>query len=131
MSKVRPAGATVLVVEDDPNVREIVREFLRISGYAVLDSGEAEQGLRIAHDHAGPIDLLVTDVALRGMSGLELESHLARLRPATRVLFISGSPEGRSIQSEALPPGKAFLQKPFSLAGLMTSVRALLEPGLE
>jgi DNA-binding response OmpR family regulator len=127
MTAQRRSGLTVLVVDDDASVREIVREFLAISGYAVLEASDADGGLRIAHEHDGPLHLLITDVALRGMSGVDLEAQVTRVRPGIRVLFISGSAEGRAVQAAALPPGKDYLQKPFSLAGLLARVRDLLE----
>jgi len=126
MTTTRPGGTTVLVVDDDPHMLVIVREFLRLSHWTVLEAGDTEAGLKIAREHDGPIQLLVTDVALCGMSGVELEVQIRRLRPDIRVLFISGSPEGRAVEGTPLPRGKAYLQKPFSLPDFMAKLEELL-----
>ena len=126
MTTTRTDGTTVLVVDDDPRVLVIVREFLRLSRWTVLEAEDTEAGLAVAREHEGPIHLLITDVALCGMSGVELEAQIRRLRPDVRVLFISGSPEGRAVEGTTLPRGKAYLQKPFSLASFRAKLEELL-----
>jgi DNA-binding response OmpR family regulator len=119
-------AVTILLVEDDEGVREIVREFFVMNGYSVLETHGSDEALRIGQEHAGAIDLLVTDVALRGMSGLELADQLAAMRPGIRVLYMSGSAEGTAARNAALQPGKAYIQKPFSMADLVAKVRQVL-----
>jgi two-component system cell cycle sensor histidine kinase/response regulator CckA len=126
MRTTRPGGVTVLVVDDDPQVLGYLREFLRLSRWRVLEAGDTDAGLKIAREHDGPIHLLITDVALGGMSGVELEDEIRRLRPDIRVLFISGSPEGRAVEGTPLPRGKAYLQKPFSLPSFTAKLEELL-----
>ena len=121
-----PGAVTILLVEDDAGVREIVREFFAMTGYHVLETPGSDEALRIGREHAGRIDLLVTDVALRGLTGLELAERLAALRPGIRVLYMSGSAEGTAARAAALEPGKAYLQKPFSMADLVAKVRQVL-----
>jgi CheY-like chemotaxis protein len=125
-ARMRPPGpraATMLVVHDDPDFRKSVREWLRSTGATVLEAADGETGLRMAHAYDGPIHLLITGVALKGMNGVELEAPVAFLRPGIRVLFITGAGEERTIP---LPTGRACLQKPFSPAELKERVRELL-----
>lgn len=121
-----PSGTeTILVVEDQNDVRTLVRDMLKRLGYRVLDVGEPGEALAIVAKVSGPIDLLVTDVVLPGMSGTELAQRLAGSNPSLKVLFMSGYTQN-AIGGE-LPRGAAFLQKPFTLSSLGTKVRALLD----
>ena len=83
------ASETILLVEDEPMVRELIRDMLRLSGYNVLEAGDGEAALRICAERTGTIDLLLTDVMMPGMNGGELAKRVAGLRPDTRVLFMS------------------------------------------
>jgi CheY-like chemotaxis protein len=121
-----PRAATVLVVDADPGVRRQVREFLRPAGANVLDAADAEDGLRLAHEHDGPIHLLITGADLPGMNGAEMEGPISFLRPGIRVLYLSGSAEGGAVPAAIASPGKAWLQKPFSPAALRERVQELL-----
>jgi CheY-like chemotaxis protein len=115
---------TVLVVEDEVGVREIVCWFLRGGGYRVLESADAETAETICRAHAGTIDLLVSDVVLPGVSGLELAERLKTRVPGLRTLFISGYPADTTS-----PPGlapAAFLPKPFSREALLHKVRKVI-----
>jgi len=114
---------TVLVVDDEAAVRSLVCLLLRREGYAVLDADCAEEGLRLAAGHAGPIDLLVADLRMPGMDGTELATRLAAARPDLRVLYLSGDP---SLSPEA-PGAAAFMPKPFSPHQLTSKVRELLD----
>lgn len=118
-----PGGfETVLVVEDDAAVREIVTQFLRGAAYHVLDARDAEQALAIVKHDPRIIDLLVTDIVLPGASGPELAGHLRLFAPQMRTLFMSGYPS----DSESGPKFTAFLAKPFSRAAFLQAVRRAL-----
>jgi len=117
---------TVLLVEDEESVRELVRLTLTSRGYKVLEAENGEAGLRVAEQVRETIDILVTDVVMPGMGGRELAKRLLELRPAMCVLFLSGYTEDAVVASDAPAPGTGFLQKPFTLQNLARKVRELL-----
>ena len=141
ISDVPPRGTgTVLLVEDEPLVRKVIGRTLRSHGYTVLEAEHGEHALHVALDHAGEIQLCLTDVVMPHMSGRELARELAILRPATKILFMSGytasefedsgpaerSPaSGQGPQSTELP--RAFLQKPFTPSVLLRKIRDVLD----
>jgi two-component system, cell cycle sensor histidine kinase and response regulator CckA len=117
---------TILLVEDETCVRNLLRETLRANGYTVLaatDPGDAE---RLAKSHRGPIHLLLTDVVMPGRNGRALAEELRRLRPALRVLFMSGHEEHPVPPAAPLPGGTAFLAKPFLPQDLARKLREVL-----
>ena len=113
---------TVLVVEDDEVVRAVVRETLELQGYGVLAAASAADALALVTEHELAVDLVVTDVDLRGTTGPELAERLAARMPGLRVLFTSGYGEDPVARE-----GAAFLEKPFSTAVLAERVRTLLD----
>jgi PAS domain S-box-containing protein len=117
---------TVLLVEDEESVRQLVRETLAARGYQVLEADDGEKALKIAASHAGPIHMLVTDVVMPGMSGRELAKHLGQTHPQTKVLYLSGYTEDAIVHQGVLDSGTAFLQKPFTLQMLSRKVREVL-----
>ena len=117
---------TVLLVEDEGSVRELVRETLVARGYKVLEAENGERALRIAEAHGNGIDILVTDVVMPGMGGRELAKRLLHLRPKLGVLYLSGYTEDTILHQGTLGPGIAFLQKPFTLQNLARKVREVL-----
>jgi two-component system cell cycle sensor histidine kinase/response regulator CckA len=117
---------TVLLVEDEESVRQLVRETLEAKGYKVLEAGHGEAALRIASSHQGPIDMLITDVVMPGMSGRELSKQLCASHPTTKVLYLSGYTEDAIVHQGVLEHGTAFLQKPFTLQMLSRKVREVL-----
>ncbi len=117
--------ARVLVVEDEPLVRQLVVEVLEGAGHTVLQAEHAAQALALCEDPANAIDLLVTDVVMPGSSGLLLAERARALRPALRVLFMSGYLEG--LESPLAAMGDAFLEKPFRPARLLEAVRDAVE----
>jgi PAS domain S-box-containing protein len=123
-----PAGGTetVLLVEDEEQVREIARRVLERAGYTVLIARDAEAATALADRHAGHIHLLVTDMLLPRLSGRELAARLSIHRPAIKVLYISGTREGSVARLRMLEPGTEFLEKPFSLDRLLRTVRQAL-----
>jgi len=121
-----PRGTeTVLLVEDDGDVREFVGDVLRAHGYEVLAAVDGPQALTIIEQHGGPIHLVVTDVIMPRMMGSEVAARITALRPSIKVLYISGYP-GDAIVKQGVPE-QAFVQKPFSVNALARRVRALLD----
>jgi CheY-like chemotaxis protein len=117
---------TVLLVEDEDSVRQLVRDTLEAKGYRVLEAESGEAGLSIAEGHDGKIDLVITDVIMPGIGGRELVKQLAQARPSTKFLYLSGYTEDAIVSEGSLEEGTAFLQKPFSLQSLSRKVREVL-----
>jgi CheY-like chemotaxis protein len=117
---------TVLLVEDEECVRELVRITLLARGYKVLEAADGEAGLRVAQSFKGDIDILITDVVMPGLGGRELAKRLLALRPGISLLFLSGYTEDAVISEIAPGPSVAFLQKPFTLQNLAKKVREIL-----
>jgi two-component system, cell cycle sensor histidine kinase and response regulator CckA len=124
---VPPAGSeTVLVAEDEQMVRVLIRKVLEQAGYTVLLASGGAEALQLAARHAGPIQILVTDVVMPGMNGRELARRLLELRPDTKVLYLSGYADDAVERHGVLDPGTAFMQKPFSPGALANRVREVL-----
>jgi CheY-like chemotaxis protein len=125
-----PARETLLVVEDDDDVRTLIEDTLGFRGYTVLAAADGREALQLAKEHGGAIDLLVTDVVMPGMSGPEVARELAARRPGLKVLYVSGYP-GDALDRHCLgaPESAAprvFLQKPFTMDALANRIGALL-----
>jgi PAS domain S-box-containing protein len=118
---------TLLLAEDDEEVREFVRVVLTQQGYRVLVAEDGEEALALAARVEDSIDLLVSDVVMPRMNGRELADRLCQVRPALRVLHMSGYPGDTIDRYGDLRPGAAFLQKPFTADALLKRVRALLD----
>ena len=117
---------TVLLVEDEESVRELVRLTLAARGYKVLEAENGECGLRVSESFKENIDILITDVVMPGIGGRELAKKLLALRPGISVLYLSGYTEDAVITQGAPGPSTAFLQKPFTLQNLAKKVREVL-----
>ena len=120
---------TVLLVEDEESVRQLVRETLEAKGYKVLEAENGEVALHLTNEFHDPIDMLITDVVMPGMSGRELSARLCASHPHTKVLFLSGYTEDAIVHEGVLEAGTAFLQKPFTLQALARKVREVLGQG--
>jgi CheY-like chemotaxis protein len=118
---------TVLLVEDEPLVRELAVTALREKGYTVIEAGNGEEGLRIAQQHSGRIDLVFTDVVMPVMNGKEMAGALHKSRPDAKVLFTSGYSEEVIGHHGLLRTGIQFLQKPYVAATLARRVREVLD----
>jgi two-component system, cell cycle sensor histidine kinase and response regulator CckA len=125
----RPVGGseTILLVEDEEQVRELARRVLERVGYTVLAAADAESATAMADRRAGHIHLLVTDMLLPQLSGRELAARLSIHRPAIKVLYVSGTSDASIARLRLLDPGMAFLEKPFSLDRLLRTVRQALD----
>jgi PAS domain S-box-containing protein len=120
------ASETILLVEDEDGLREMISELLREAGYRVLEASTAERALALADAHREPIDLLLTDVVMPGQSGTQLAEALHGLRPATRVLFMSGYIDDGSARGTIVSEQSAFIQKPFLAEDLLREIRQVL-----
>src|SRR5581483_8939870 len=125
-----PPRATILLAEDDPEVRGSIERLLREGGHEVLSAPDGESALVVARGHAGPIDILITDVVMSGLGGGDLARRLGGERPETRVLFISGyHPDGTLPLGEDPAQWSEYLQKPVSFEALQRKIAALLAGG--
>jgi PAS domain S-box-containing protein len=124
---VASGSETILVVEDDDMVRNLVRETLVRSGYHVLDAGSPMEARRIAAAYRGRIHLLVTDVVMPKISGRDLAVQLTARRPDLKVLYMSGYTDGAIVNTGLLHKEVAFVQKPFTPAAFTKKVREVLE----
>ncbi len=118
---------TILVVEDDPSVRGLVQEALRLSGYEVLVARHGIEALLTGAKHLGPIHLLLTDVAMPQMSGPEVAEKLTIARPEIKVLYMSGYPDHPVFERGGVKRDTDFLQKPFTPNLLTQKVRDVLD----
>jgi two-component system, cell cycle sensor histidine kinase and response regulator CckA len=124
------SGETVFVVDDEAAVRRVLRAILSKKGYRVLDAADGFSALRALEAmDAGP-DLLITDVVMPGMDGLELARRVGKLRPGIGTLFISGQLGDRASPGSPSMMDDHFLQKPFTSENLLTMVRELLNESI-
>ena len=118
---------TILLVEDDPAVRGLVDETLRLKGYEVLIARHGIEALLAGAKHMGPIHLLLTDVVMPQMSGPEIAEQLAIVRPTLKVMYMSGYPDHPVFSKGGVKEGTVFLQKPFTMGALAQKVRQVLD----
>ncbi|HEX2877978.1 MAG TPA: ATP-binding protein [Polyangiaceae bacterium] len=118
---------TVLLVEDDHQLRSVARTILSRNGYTVLEALTGGDAVQLCEQHPGQIDLLLTDVIMPRMSGREISNRVSELRPTTKVLFMSGYTEEAIVHHDILQPGVALLQKPITPDGLLRKIREVLD----
>lgn len=123
-------GETVLLVEDEAIVRDPAQRLLSRHGYTVLAAANAAAAMTIAANHLGTIDLLLTDVVMPGRSGKDLSVDIVALRPATKVLFMSGYSYDVIVHQGVLESGVSLIEKPFSADDLLRKVRLVLDGGV-
>ena len=115
----------ILLVEDEGYVRDVACEILQSEGYEVLTARTGDEALQLVQQN-GPIELLLTDVVMPGMNGHELAERLMALHPGLKTIYMSGYSEGVSVVSSCLKTDRAFIQKPFTLEHLTTTVKQVL-----
>ena len=120
---------TILVVEDEEPVRQMVREILVLYGYTVLEARSGGEAVDLCSRHQGPVHLMLTDVVMPGMNGVELSKRLAPAQPEMQVLFMSGYTAEAITHQGFLEPGIAFIHKPFTMDSLARKMREVLDSG--
>jgi CheY-like chemotaxis protein len=118
---------TILVVEDEPNLREITRIFLEDYGYRVLEAVDVEDALQLVKTFADPIHLTLTDVIMPGMSGRQLAEQILSARPGMKIVYMTGYTDDMVVQHKVLEPGVMLLQKPFDKIQLARKIRLVLD----
>lgn len=122
-----PSRETILLVEDESGIRDLVRKILRRENYNVIEAGSAEEALSLGSSFAGRIHLLLTDVMLPGMSGRDLAGQMRGKDPRIKIVYISGYTDDVAVRAGEFPPGAKFLQKPFTLGALISTVSEVLK----
>ena len=120
---------TILLAEDDPQVRHMIRAVLLRNGFEVVEAGNGMQALALSRSHPADIDLAVIDVMMPGMGGLDLAVALDPQRPSMKVLYISGNTSTVAVESLASGAPELLLRKPFTPDELLQRVREALAPG--
>jgi two-component system, cell cycle sensor histidine kinase and response regulator CckA len=124
-----PRGTeTILLAEDEQDVREVAREFLESGGYTVIEARDGTEALKKVENHQGAIDLLITDMVMPGMTGQDLTARLLQARPGIRVLYMSGYSERAATDSTRGDSSMRLLAKPFSRWALLRAVHEVLKP---
>jgi len=118
---------TVLLVEDEEDVRAVTREMLAQAGFTVLEAASADEAERICRDDRGPVHLLLTDVVMPRVSGIELVARLRPLPAAMRVLYMSGYADDVVLRHGGFESGARLLRKPFTRDALIRAVREALD----
>jgi two-component system cell cycle sensor histidine kinase/response regulator CckA len=118
---------TLLIVENEAAIRNLLQMALRKNGYTVLAAESGHEALELVRVHAGPLDLLITDVMMPDMDGPELVRQLTTIRPETRTLFMSGYMDDALGEHGILPANVNFIQKPFSPRVIAQKVRDILD----
>jgi two-component system, cell cycle sensor histidine kinase and response regulator CckA len=119
-------GTTILLVEDDEIMRSLTRKLLQQHDYTVVEADDGKSALEWVASHSGPIDLLLTDVVMRRMSGPELVERLSASHPAMKVVYMSGYTGELMANREVLKPGVTLLEKPFSRTALLNTIHEKL-----
>jgi CheY-like chemotaxis protein len=123
-----PEKVTILVVDDEPEIRKLVGAMVSQLGYTALTADSGEHAVTLYKRHQGPIDLLITDVVAPGMSGPMLADKLTALQPDLKVLYISGYDNTHVVQKYVVEKGHSLLTKPFTVEDMKAKVRQLLQP---
>ncbi len=127
MTEVTQERPTVLVVDDEEDLRDIMRRMLERRGFATLVAGDREQAIAVCQDHPGVIDVLVTDLNLPGDSGGELARTVSELRPEMGVVYISGLPKDIAVTKGLIGPDALLVKKPFTSDLLLEALRSILD----
>ena len=125
-AQVAPKHVTILLVEDEEFVGHVTSEVLAFAGYRMLCARHAAEAMRIFRQYEEDVQLLLTDVVLPGRNGHDLARDLRIVRPALKIMFISGYPEDAATKCGSQEPGVIHLPKPFSVESLMRTVEQIL-----
>jgi DNA-binding response OmpR family regulator len=117
---------TVLVVDDEEDLRDIIRRMLERRGFATLIAGDSQQAIEVCREYPGEIDILVTDLGLPGVSGGELSQAATELRPTMRVVYISGLPKDIAVADGLIGEDALLVKKPFSSESLVEALRSVI-----
>ncbi|GAA2872203.1 hypothetical protein Acy02nite_43780 [Actinoplanes cyaneus] len=118
---------TILVVDDEEDLRDIMRRMLERKGYAALTAGDPDEAISVCRDHPGTIDVLVTDLTLPGeQSGGELAGRIREMRPGIHVIFISGLPKDIAVAKGLVTEDDTLVKKPFTADALLEAIRRVL-----
>jgi DNA-binding response OmpR family regulator len=117
---------TVLVVDDEADLRDIIRRMLERRGFDTLVAGDPQQAITMCREHPGDIDILVTDLGLPGVSGGELSRAATELRPGMRVVYISGRPKDMAVADGLIDQDALLVTKPFGAESLVEAVRSVI-----
>jgi two-component system, cell cycle sensor histidine kinase and response regulator CckA len=128
-NSVQRGTETILLVEDDPQLRQLSSSVLAHCGYKMLVASSPEEGIEICRSNHRDIRLLVTDVVMPGMNGRQLAEQIQQVSPNVKVLYISGYTSNAIVHYGVLDPGLSFLPKPFTLSALVAKVREVLDSG--
>jgi CheY-like chemotaxis protein len=126
-AEVRGGSETILVLEDDPDVRRMMANILSSRGYAVLEAANGNDALRVFHEHRERIGLVILDVVMPGKNGKEVFDEIARIDSMAKVIFVSGYTGDVIISKGVQRDGVDFLEKPLSAAKLLAKVREVLD----
>jgi signal transduction histidine kinase/CheY-like chemotaxis protein len=121
-----PAHGTILLVEDEPSLRELISDYLGIAGFTMITAANGADGLAKAKSHEGPIHLVISDVIMPVMGGREMADQLKLSRPATPILFISGYTDDAAVRRGVSEHRDHYLEKPFELNSLARKVSEVL-----
>ena len=124
----RSQAPTILLVEDEPAIRSLIRRMLEGAGYELLVARNGDEALTVAREYRDAIDLLLTDVVMPRMNGFELGELIGGAHPETNVLFVSGySRDSTQVRNGLRTAGRAFLLKPFTQDALLCKIREVLQ----
>jgi two-component system, cell cycle sensor histidine kinase and response regulator CckA len=118
---------TILVVDDEEKMRKLLRIGLVTHGFSVLEAATGAEALRLCAEHPGPIHLLLVDVIMSEMSGLELSPRIIELRPEIQVILMSGYADDHILLHASLNPNTPFFHKPFTMDSLVSKIREMLK----
>jgi DNA-binding NtrC family response regulator len=127
MSQEPGTRPTVLVVDDEEDLRDIMRRMLERRGFDTIIAGDSQQAITVCREHPGDIDVLVTDLNLPGVTGGELSKTATDLRPGMSVIYISGLPKEMAVAEGQIGDDATLVKKPFSTELLIEALRAVLD----
>lgn len=117
---------TILVVDDEPHIRSLLRSVLERERYVVLEAADGEQALGICDKRGAAIDLLLTDIVMPNVDGIQLAERVSSAHPNMRVVYMSGKCEMEAVERNIVEKGFGFVRKPFTIEALVQKIRQFL-----